>query len=69
MLPIEDYELKFYTNARIVSLERRETDFFEDIEVNIKGWNALIFNDEGSIYAIGTKLHMPAGSDTFEIIR
>ncbi|QCE42438.1 hypothetical protein [Psychroserpens sp. NJDZ02] len=69
MLPLEDYELKFYANGRVVSLERRETDFFEDIEVNIKGWNALIFNDEGSIYSIGTKLHMPANSDTFEIIR
>ncbi len=69
MLPIEDYELKFYANGRVLSLERRETDFFEDIEVNIKGWNALIFNDEGSVYSIETKLHMPKGSDTFEIIR
>lgn len=69
MLPIEDYELKFYANGRVLSLERRETDFFEDIEVNIKGWNALIFNDEGSVYSIETKLHMPAGSNTFEIIR
>jgi len=69
MLPIEDFELKFYAGGRILCLERRETEFFRDIEVNIKGWNALIFDDDGSIYSMETKLHMPLGSDTFEIIR
>ncbi|WP_343912918.1 hypothetical protein [Aquimarina litoralis] len=69
MLPLEDYDLFFYAEGKILSLERRKTEEFEGYDANIKGWSPLIYNDDGGVYDMGIKIHMPLGSDTFEIIR
>ncbi len=70
MLPLEDYKLHFYANGRVLSLERNKTEEFEGYDANIKGWGVLINkNKDGGVYHIGVMLHMPKGSDTFEIIR
>ncbi len=70
MLPLEDYELFFYANGRILSLERKETEEFEGYDANIKGWGPLIYKtDSGGVYHIGMMIHMPKGSDKFKVIR
>ena len=69
MLPLEEYDLFFYANDRVLSLERRSTNGFEGYDANIKSWSPLIYNDDGGVYDMGIKIHKPKGSETFQIIR
>jgi hypothetical protein len=69
MLPLEEYELYFYANGKVLSLERKRTEEFEGYDANIKGWSPLIYNNDGAVYNIGIMIHLPENSGTFEIIR
>lgn len=69
MLPIEDYELRFYAGGRLVSLLRKETKEAYGQERNLKGWSVLLRNTNNKLASISVKLHKPHGSNQFEIIR
>jgi hypothetical protein len=75
MVPIEDYELHIFAQGRVLSLLRKATTkAYGQDNVNLKNSGVLIrvFKDEDGdvgISSIGVKVHMPAGSNQFEIIR
>jgi hypothetical protein len=70
MAPIEDYQLYIFAQGRVLSLLRKPTVNAYNRKINIKGWGVLIrvYDDDG-ISDIGVNVHMPAGSNQFEIIR
>lgn len=75
MVPIEDCELHIFAQGRVLSLLRKATtNAYGQDNVNLKDGSVLIrvFKDEDGdvgISSIGVKVHMPAGSNQFEIIR
>ena len=71
MIPLEDYELKFYAEGKLVTLERKThtKEFNNYSPLDIKGWSPLI--SKGTIYGAAPYpilLYLPQGSDEFVII-
>jgi hypothetical protein len=70
MVPIEDYQLYIFAQGRVLSLLRKPTANVYNRKINIKGWGALIWlYDKEGISSMGVNVHMPMGSNQFEIIR
>ncbi len=69
MISIEDFDLFYYAGGRILSLERKRTDSFRGIDVNIKGWSVLIYDNGEDIWSLPALIHIPKNDNTFEIIR
>ena len=72
MIPLEDYELKFYAEGKLVTLERKThtKEFNNYSPLDIKGWSPLI--SKGTTYGAAPYpilLYLPQGSDEFVIIR
>ena len=72
MIPLEDYELKLYTEGKLVTLERKThtKEFNNYSPLDIKGWSPLI--SKGTTYGAAPYpilLYLPQGSDEFVIIR
>ncbi len=72
MIPLEDYEMKLYTEGKLVCLERKThtREFNNHSPLDIKGWSPLISKGEKSGAAdYPVKLYLPEGSNEFVIIR